>query len=126
RLLPGLAAWRSPETDSHLSQQTLHGLLVAFERLVERGPTMLVVEDIHWADEASLDLLLHLARLAAVRPVLLVLTLRPDDASPVVVDWHNLVDRQRLIVELPLMPLDRADVDAMVQGMVGDNLSSDV
>ena len=38
--------------------------------------TLLIVEDIHWADEASLDLLLHLARSAPTQGLLLLLTLR--------------------------------------------------
>ena len=40
---------------------------------------MLVVEDVHWADEATLDWLAHLGRRLAELPVLLVLTFRDDD-----------------------------------------------
>jgi hypothetical protein len=39
-------------------------------------PTVLVVEDVHWADEATLDWLVHLGRRLAELPVLLVLTFR--------------------------------------------------
>ena len=42
-------------------------------------PTVLVVEDVHWADEATLDWLAHLGRRLAELPVLLVLTFRDDD-----------------------------------------------
>ena len=42
-------------------------------------PTVLVVEDVHWADEATLDWLAHLGRRLAELPVLLVLTFREDD-----------------------------------------------
>ena len=101
-------------------------VLLAFDRLVEHGPTMVVIEDIHWADEASLDLVLHLARSAATRPLLLVLTLRPDDASPSVVGWRNTLDRQRPTIELPLLPLEQAAVDAMVHCIVGDTVPSDL
>ena len=37
-------------------------------------PTILVVEDVHWADEATLDVLGYLARRIASLPALLVLT----------------------------------------------------
>lgn len=45
-------------------------------------PTVLVVEDVHWADDATLDLLRYLGRrLSAVRAVLL-LTYRDDEIGP--------------------------------------------
>jgi DNA-binding CsgD family transcriptional regulator/tetratricopeptide (TPR) repeat protein len=41
-------------------------------------PTLVVVEDVHWADEATLDLLLYLARRIDRAPTLLVATYRDD------------------------------------------------
>src|SRR4051794_28467888 len=43
------------------------------------GPTVLVVEDVHWADSATLDLLRHVGRRIADLPALLLLTYRPDE-----------------------------------------------
>ncbi len=43
------------------------------------GPTVLVVEDAHWADVASIELLTMLGRRAAELPALLVVTLRDDE-----------------------------------------------
>jgi DNA-binding CsgD family transcriptional regulator len=43
--------------------------------------TVLVVEDIHWADEATLDVLRFLVRRISDLPVLLVLTYRDDDVT---------------------------------------------
>lgn len=130
RLLPSLAAWVPADAAStstrDQNQQLLQGLLLAFDRVVARSATMIVVEDVHWADEASLDLLLRLARSAAARPLLLVLTLRTEDASPGVVDWHATMNRQRLAIELPLVPLGRADATAMVHSLVGDALSPEL
>ena len=42
-------------------------------------PTVCVVEDVHWADEATLDVLTYLARRIALIPLLLVLTFRDDE-----------------------------------------------
>ena len=131
RLLPDLAAWVPADADPFAApawaqdQHMLQVLLVAFERLVAPGPTMIVVEDVHWADEASLDLLLRLARMAAVRPLLVLFTLRPDDASASVAIWRTTLERQRLITELPLTPLDREDMGAMMRCLAGDTLSSE-
>src|ERR687893_1287623 len=42
-------------------------------------PLVLVLEDLHWADAASLDLLRHLARGLAPLPLLLIVTYRGDE-----------------------------------------------
>ena len=44
----------------------------------ERQPVMLVLEDVHWADASSLDLLNYLARTAGPERLLIVLTCRDD------------------------------------------------
>ena len=47
------------------------------------GPRVLVVEDLHWADEATLDLVRFLARRIATLPLLLVLSYR-DALAPTI------------------------------------------
>lgn len=47
-----------------------------------RQPTLLVFEDIHWADEATLDLIKFLSRRIAQTRVLIILTHRDDGAAP--------------------------------------------
>ena len=44
-----------------------------------RPPTVLAIEDVHWADEATLDVLRFLVRRAAQLPLVLVLTYRDDE-----------------------------------------------
>jgi class 3 adenylate cyclase/tetratricopeptide (TPR) repeat protein len=48
------------------------------EALAEQGPAVLVVEDLHWADETLLDFLDHLLDWAAEVPLLVVATARPE------------------------------------------------
>ena len=48
---------------------------------LSRSPTMLLLEDIHWADEATLDLLRYLARRLDGLPVLVVATYRDDEVA---------------------------------------------
>jgi class 3 adenylate cyclase len=48
------------------------------EQIAEERPTVLVFEDLHWADEAMLAFLEHLADLAEGVPLLLVCTARPE------------------------------------------------
>jgi DNA-binding CsgD family transcriptional regulator/tetratricopeptide (TPR) repeat protein len=46
-----------------------------------RHPTVLAIEDVHWADEATLDVLRYLVRRAAQLPLVLVLTYRDDELA---------------------------------------------
>ena len=46
-----------------------------------RTPTVLVIEDVHWADDATLDVLRYLIRRVSGLPALLVLTYRDDAVS---------------------------------------------
>ena len=59
-----------------------------------RGPTLAVFEDVHWADDATLDLLKFLGRRIDRVPCLLVLSWRDDEVSAA----HPL---RRLLGELP-------------------------
>ena len=55
------------------------------ERLVgaaSERPIVVVVEDVHWADESTGDLLLFVAAAVRTAPVLVVVTRRPPGATP--------------------------------------------
>ncbi len=56
-------------------------LFTEFVHLLETGdrPTGLVVEDLHWADEATLDWLSHLSRRLNALPTLVLITYRDDE-----------------------------------------------
>ncbi|MET7453096.1 AAA family ATPase [Streptomyces sp. NPDC005574] len=70
-------------------------------------PAVLVVEDAHWADEASLDALRFLVRRIERLPALLVLTYRDDEVSSGHPLRHLLgqVSRAQRVHRLPLAPL---------------------
>ena len=64
---------------AHAPAQLFELLLGALGRLAETTPTLLVVEDVHWADRATQDLLRFLARNLRDERLLLVVTLRTDE-----------------------------------------------
>ena len=68
-----------------------------------RRPTLLVVEDAHWADDATLDLLKFLGRRIDRAPCLLVVSYRDDEVTPT----HPL---RRLMGELPGSLLSRLEL----------------
>ncbi|MBK7622370.1 MAG: AAA family ATPase [Kineosporiaceae bacterium] len=83
-MLPRLPAqvW-PPEATRH---EVFARLVTALSEPGVREPFLLVVEDAHWADEATLDLIRHLARRVHTCRALVLVTYRPED----VVTGHPL------------------------------------
>jgi len=65
----------SPEA---LQFRTFEVIRAVLRRLAEDGPVVAIVEDLHWADPTSLQLLEDLLADAEVSALLLVLTMRPE------------------------------------------------
>ena len=67
-------------------EQERHRLFVAlthgFAALSEKQPLLLILEDIHWCDETSLDFFRYLARHIAARRIGLLLSYRADETAP--------------------------------------------
>ncbi|HEX6799040.1 MAG TPA: AAA family ATPase [Ktedonobacterales bacterium] len=123
-LLPALAPrvpGFSPDADDpDQRKQRLHAMLDEMLLGAAVGsPALIAIEDVHWADETSLDYLLHLARRGAQRPVLLVLTYRSDEVHPILRHFLASLDRERLATEARLSPLDRAEVGDMLRAIFG-------
>jgi DNA-binding SARP family transcriptional activator len=86
-------------------------VLPALLGFLGRGPTVAVIEDLHWADDATLDAMRFLARRVTTVPVVLLATFRSDGLAP----DHPLTQLlgQLLgdhVVRLPLAPLSVAAV----------------
>src|SRR5215216_3855833 len=71
--------------------------------------TVIMLDDVHWADSASLELLLKVAELVEELPILIICLLRPDKDAP---SWSAIQKaRERLAeryTEILLEPLDAA------------------
>ncbi len=76
-----------------------------------RPPTVLVLEDVHWADEATLDLLKFLGRRAPRLPLLVVVTVRDDEIGPT----HRL---RSVIGDLPSGSVHRVQLPPLSGGAV--------
>ncbi len=85
-----------------------------FERVSEHGTTVLVFEDIHWADQGLLDFIDHLAEWSIQSPILLVTLARPE-----FLDRHRAWGAgRRNFVALSLDPLADASMDELLSGIV--------
>lgn len=75
----------------------------------EGPPTLVVLEDLHWVDPSTLELLRSLVARLAERPALLLMTARPVFESP----WAG----DPSVHELHLRPFDEEDTRALVLSM---------
>lgn len=84
-----------------------------FERASHNAPLLVVVEDVHWADEATLDTLAKVAERGRGLRILLVLTSRID-GDPLDQAWQERTGTQRLL-RIDLLPLPPADLTALAE-----------
>jgi len=91
--------------------------LVLAELVRPPGPVVLVIDDLHWADQATLDLVVFLARRIDSLRALLVMAYRPGEMG---LDHPLLRTLGRIpahvAVRLPVEPLSVAAVGAMAGG----------
>jgi predicted ATPase len=122
-LLPGLARPATelppgPPTDPEATQRRLFEALAdLFFDLATRQPLLLVVEDLHWSDESTIEFLRFLARRLAGHRVLLVGTYRRDEALSPLRNLLAQFSRERLAQEVVLHPLSRDEVDALLRAI---------
>jgi DNA-binding CsgD family transcriptional regulator len=85
RVLEGASAARGAlgvgqeTSESADSFAVLHGLYWVTAALAERGPLLIEIDDVHWADAASLDYVRFLLPRLDELPVLLVIAMRPEE-----------------------------------------------
>jgi DNA-binding CsgD family transcriptional regulator len=96
----------------------------AADLLVPAGsgaPLLIVLEDLHWADELSLDVLGHLAGRLAARPVLIAAAYRSDELHSQLPmrDLRSRLLGQRLAEEIRLPRLSLAQTAAMTGAALG-------
>jgi tetratricopeptide (TPR) repeat protein len=63
-------------------QQTLHALLTILLRIAAQQPVLFVMEDLHWVDPSTLELLSLLVDQGPTARILALLTFRPDFSPP--------------------------------------------
>jgi DNA-binding SARP family transcriptional activator/tetratricopeptide (TPR) repeat protein len=119
RLFPdlGLPPGDAPAEDHVRVFEAMEKIL---QRLSLQGPLVVVIEDLHWADEMSARLLAHLTRAASDRPVLFAVTARADQVSsaPLVERMLTEIGRQPGSRKIVLAPISRADTLAVVNTLM--------
>ncbi|MGH2534569.1 MAG: helix-turn-helix transcriptional regulator [Thermomicrobiales bacterium] len=108
-------ATASPE---HAKRQRFETIVALLLRLATDQPLLLVLEDLHWADQTSLELIELLPRRLSAAPILILLTARGDEPDSGLGRCLASLRRARLLDELTLEPLAEPDVARMLEAML--------
>ncbi len=119
-LLPELADEQA--VPQRTGRERLYELVTRlFENISDDAPLVLAIEDVHWADSSTLELLRFVLRMVERGRILVVLTYRSDE----VVRGHPLrsflpeLDRTRRVTRWELSRLGREQVVALVEQLIG-------
>ena len=127
RLVPEMAE-RFPDLEAPASipydreqARLFDGVARFLAEMSSRGTLLVVLEDLHWASESTLQLLHYLARHLAAHPVLMVGTFRPEAVGQEhpLLTLQQQLNREGLCQPLHLARLSSADVEAMLVKMSG-------
>ena len=109
--VPGIA--ESAPAEPELERlRTLEAVAALLEAAGERAPVLLVLDDLHWADDLSLQLLRHLLRVEAPMRLLLLATYRDTEPSrsALLAEVVTGLARRTDVARMELGPLAERDV----------------
>jgi ATP/maltotriose-dependent transcriptional regulator MalT len=122
RLLPEFGPADGDSGESVARARLFEQMLALLERLADSGPVVLLIEDAHWADRSTRDLLAFLvSRQQILDRVLIIVTYRSDELHrthplrPLLAELGRLAWVERM--ELPR--LDRRHADELVARILG-------
>jgi class 3 adenylate cyclase len=105
-------------SDESVKQGGFEAVARLIERTSERVPVVMLIEDLHWIDDASREVLeLSLSR-ASIKRVMFLVTHRPD--------WHADWQSNAAITQLRLRPLEDADAARIVAARAGGPVPREV
>jgi tetratricopeptide (TPR) repeat protein len=99
-----------------------------------RQPTILFIDDLHWADSASLSLIHYIARAINSERIMVLATFRNEEiltkmneAQPhPLVETLRLMGREGIFQEIELQKLSKDDVGKIAESMLNSKVSSDL
>ena len=117
-MLLGLSADPGWDAGAADPEQVRRAVFAALSRLTSamqrRSPVLVVVEDAHWIDPSTTELVGQMLTEMASKRLFVLLTARPEFRAP----WLNSLQ----MVTLPLARLSRCETEAMIRGVAPDDL----
>jgi DNA-binding CsgD family transcriptional regulator len=127
--LPDQAGWLLEEDQSGDMLTRRHRLFVrvlaVLADLAAQAPVLLVLEDLHWADESSRELLDFLAIRLREQPIMMVATLRDDELDSSGRRWLAELERRPRVQRLRVAPLTPAQIGEVVADLMTAEASAD-
>ena len=117
---PG-ASGESARADDHLAVS--HALFTVLAAAVESSPALVAIDDLHWCDGASLELLLYLLHRLEELQLVLVMTQRPGGGDGWNEALSHVAAHPRVRVE-HLPPLSSDAVGELLRGELGDRVDA--
>jgi class 3 adenylate cyclase len=120
RVIAAKVLHEAPDFSPDLIRQDIEGMMYpAWKAYVSDRPVVFMVDDLHWADQASVDLLLHLMPIIDEAPLLLIGSFRPERQSPAwKIKLKAETDFPHNYTEIMLQPLGASDTDALVSALL--------
>jgi DNA-binding CsgD family transcriptional regulator len=121
-IFPALASSSAGDgSDEHRAgdRRLLRALRVLLARIADEAPLVLALDDLHWADAASVDFVCHLLHRGPEGAVLLVCASRPAQTETRLLTALEEAERHGLGRRLDLAPLSEAEAGELI----GDELS---
>jgi tetratricopeptide (TPR) repeat protein len=125
RLFPDLL--QPPELPPPEARRLLFNAIVELlARETAITPLLLLLEDLHWADEGTLSLLVHLGRAISRMPAMIIVTHRDDqiDLRPPLTKAVDELIRLRVVEQIRLPGLPQEAVAQMIEALSGRQPSS--
>ena len=127
RLLPELSrSEHELEVGPVDDRQLFESVAQVIQSLAVSQRLMLVLEDVHWADEMSLRLLSYVGRRLQGATIVVVCTARAEDLADATALRRVLHDLGQRLIRLPLMPLSRPDTLKLARMLVPDSAKTEV
>ena len=129
-LLRSVAAVRGSVPEGEPSRLRLvDGLTVALANLsaeADDSPLIVNLDDVHWADASSWEVLAHVGRHLQDHPILVLAAARPVELAEHPVAGKVLLDLDRdgLLARLPVQPLAREAIGSLAEVVLGDSAPS--
>jgi DNA-binding SARP family transcriptional activator len=118
----------NPRLPPGAEQLRLFDSVVAlFAGLTAVAPVVVLIDDLHWLDAASIAALRHLVEHSSDDRLLFVFTLRDAEASasPALTSWSSELERSKVATTLRVPPFTQQQARDQVRGILGTDGISD-